>query len=106
MTMAAIKNVAMRIPSGRSIMLTAVVYTNTPIMTQKAVTSFREPAFRTSSVTATDAELIRTRTPVAYAVARLQQFGAIVHAVVTSSMVNQKGYRTRTADKMLKYEAT
>ncbi|MEZ0074143.1 hypothetical protein [Planotetraspora sp. GP83] len=65
--MAAMKNDAIFTPSGRSITLATSVYTSTTSTAAKKAVATRWPRRWAESVTATAAERISTRTPVAYA---------------------------------------
>src|ERR1044072_4898222 len=66
-TIALIKKAAIFTPSGRSMMLTTVVKANTPAIRQKAAAAAADRVRQTAKVTATAAEVITTKTPVAYA---------------------------------------
>ncbi len=65
--MAAMKNPAMRIPSGRSMALSIRVYKNTNEISPNITVASFWPLLRADKVTATAAEVISTSTPVAYA---------------------------------------
>jgi hypothetical protein len=63
--MAAMKSDPIFTPSGRSRTFAAVVYAKTNAITPKAIAARRARPCQTAMVTATAAEVIRTRTPVA-----------------------------------------